>query len=67
LPFTIFDTNKTATSYSSAYQSPYDSLDKCPVVFDHIIFGWMSGLCISVGDGGEAGDTGPPNFNIFEH
>jgi len=39
-------TNKTVTSYSSAYQSPYDSLGECLVVFNHtIIFGWMLGLC----------------------
>jgi len=35
-------TNKTVTSYSSAYQAPYDSLGECPVVVDQsIIFGWM--------------------------
>jgi len=39
-------TNKTVTSYSSAYQSHYDSLSECLLVFGHtIIFGWMMGLC----------------------
>jgi len=38
-------TNKNVTSYSSAYQSPYNSLGEFPVVVDHtIIFGWMLSL-----------------------